>query len=115
MGLTYCPSVPSAGQWGLHTVDVEVNIECHRSASILKGYQYRGIWDLSKVYQPELLEHVSAGEVLEADSNLSSCINFTVFSFVTAYNLYKNVGGLHGCNFTFCVKPAPSILQIPNI
>ena len=28
------------------------------------------IWDLSKAYQPELLERVSAGEVLEADSNL---------------------------------------------
>ena len=41
---------------------------------------------LSKVYLPELFERVSAGEVLEADSNLSISINFTIFSFVTAYN-----------------------------
>ena len=62
----------------------------------------QGICD-SKVCLPELLEHVSAGQVLEADSNLSRCINFTVFSFVMAHN-NKNVGGLFGCNFTFCVK-----------
>ena len=42
------------------------------------GRYTQGISDLSKVYLPELLEHVSAGEVLETDSNLSSCINFTV-------------------------------------
>ena len=41
----------------------------------------------SKVYLPELLEPVSAGEVLEADINLSSCINFTVSSFVIAYTV----------------------------
>ena len=39
---------------------------------------------------------------MEADSDLSGCINFTVFSFVMAYN-NKNVGGLVGCNFTLCV------------
>ena len=61
-----------------------------------------GIWDLSKVYIPELLERVSAGEVFEANNNLSICINFTVFSFLMAYNNI-NVGGLFGCNFTFCV------------
>ena len=63
---------------------------------------YQGMFDLSKVYLPELLEHVSAGEVLEADSNLSTCINFTVFSFIMAYN-NKNAGGLFACNFTFCL------------
>ena len=62
----------------------------------------QGIWDLSKVYLPVLLERVSAGEVLEVDSNLSTCINFKVFSFVMAYN-NKNVGGLFRCNFTFRV------------
>ena len=41
------------------------------------------------------------GEVLEANGNLLTCINFTVFSFVMAFN-NKNVGGLFGCNFTFC-------------
>ena len=45
----------------------------------------QGIWDLSKVYLTVLLDRVSAGEVLEADSNLSIGINFTVFSFVMAY------------------------------
>ena len=30
----------------------------------------------------EILEHVSAGEVVKADSELSIGINFTVFSFV---------------------------------
>ena len=68
----------------------------------MTGSAIQGIWDLSKVDLPELLERVSAGEVLEADSNLSSCINFIVFSFVMTYN-NKNVGGLFGCNFTFCV------------
>ena len=29
----------------------------------------QGIWDLRKLYLQELLECVSAGEVLEADSN----------------------------------------------
>ena len=41
---------------------------------------------------PELLERVSAGEVVEADSNISTCINFTVFSFIMVYN-NKDVGG----------------------
>ena len=31
-----------------------------------------------KVYQPELLEPVSAGEVFEADNELSICINFSL-------------------------------------
>ena len=41
---------------------------------------------------PELLELVSLGEVFEADiySNLSSCINFTLFSFVMAYTIIIN-------------------------
>ena len=56
---------------------------------------------LSKIHLPDLLERVSVCEILEADSNLSTCINFTVFSFVMAYN-NKNVVGLFGCNFTFC-------------
>ena len=47
------------------------------------------------VYQMNL-RLISEGEVMEANSNLSSCINFTVFSFVMAYN-NKNVGGLFGC------------------
>ena len=38
--------------------------------------RYQGMRDLCKVCLPELLEHVSEGEVLEADSNLSICINF---------------------------------------
>ena len=59
-------------------------------------------YETSERYTYQLLERVSAGEVLEADSNLSTCINFTVFSFVMAYN-NKNVGGLFGCNGTFCV------------
>ena len=76
----------------------------------------QGIWDLNKVYLlPELFKRVSAGEVLEADSNLTIRINFTVFSFVLAYN-NKNVGGLFGYNVTFlCPKPAPLILQNPYI
>ena len=55
-----------------------------------------------KIHLPELLERVSAGEVLEADSNLSTCIKFSVFPVVMAYN-NKIVGGLFGCNVTFCV------------
>ena len=51
--------------------------------------------------QPELLE--SDQEVLKADSNLSICINFTVFSFVMAYN-NKKVGALFGCNVAVCVS-----------
>ena len=66
---------------------------------------------LSKVNLPELLEHVSVGEVLEADSNLSTCINIRVFSFVMVYN-NENVGGLFGCNFTFCVPN--STFDSPN-
>ena len=54
------------------------------------------------VYLPELLERVSAGEVLEANSDLWTGINFTVFSFVMTYN-NKNVGSVFGCNFTFYV------------
>ena len=63
----------------------------------------QGLGDLSKVYLPELLERVSAGVVLEAVINLSICINFTVFSFVMAYNT-KNIVGLLVCNLTFCVS-----------
>ena len=37
----------------------------------LEGLPNQGIWDLSKVYLPEFLECVSAGEVLEEDSYLS--------------------------------------------
>ena len=48
----------------------------------------QGIWDLSKDVS-KLLERVSAEEVVKADSNLSICINFTVFSFVMAYNNKK--------------------------
>ena len=48
---------------------------------------------LQELYLQELMERVSAGEVLEAKSNLSICVDFTVFSFVMAYNI-KNVGGL---------------------
>ena len=67
------------------------------------------------VYLIELLAHVSAEEVLEANSNLSICINFTVILFVMAYN-NKNVGGLFGCNVTFlCPKPSHLIVQIPYI
>ena len=69
----------------------------------------QGIWDLSKVYLPELLERVS--EVLKADSNLSSCINFPVFSFVMAYN-NKNVGDVFVCNVTFVSQT--SIFDSPN-
>ena len=80
---------------------------CALVESMRHAHSYQGIWDLirvslSKVYLPELLERVSAGEVLEVDSNLSICINFTVFSFVMAYN-NKNVGCPFGCNFTLCV------------
>ena len=53
--------------------------------------------------KPKLNEKlVSVGEVLQADNSLSSCVNFTFFAFVMAYN-NKNVGGLFGCNFIFCV------------
>ena len=65
--------------------------------------------EVPKVYETlvryaiaELFERVSAGEVLDSNCNLSICINFTVFSFAMAYN-NKNVGGLFGCNVTFCV------------
>ena len=54
------------------------------------------------VFLPELLKHVSAGEVWEANSNLSVCINFTVFSFLMVYN-DRNIGGLFECHVTFCV------------
>ena len=64
------------------------------------GGEEQGIWDLS--YLPELLERVCVGEVLEANSNLSTSINFTVYSFEMAYN-NKNVRGSFGCNFIFCV------------
>ena len=47
---------------------------------------HQGIRDLSNVYLPELLERVSALEVVKVDSNLSICLNFTVFSFVIIYN-----------------------------
>ena len=40
------------------------NMELHASAHRAKVYA----WDLSKVYLPELLERVSAGEVLQADN-----------------------------------------------
>ena len=45
----------------------------------------QGIWDLSKVYLPELLERVSAGK-LEPAGILSIFVNFKVFSFVKAHN-----------------------------
>ena len=54
------------------------------------------------IYLPELLERVSAGEVLEADSDLLSSVYFALFSFVISYN-NKKVGALFGCNVTFCV------------
>ena len=38
----------------------------------------QSIWDLNKAYLPELLERFSVGDVLEADSNLSSHINFSL-------------------------------------
>ena len=38
------------------------------------------------IHLPELLERGSAGEVVKANSNLSICIKFTVFSFLMAYN-----------------------------
>ena len=44
------------------------------------------VYETCKVYLPKLLELVSAGEVLEAISYLSICINFTVFSCVMACN-----------------------------
>ena len=63
----------------------------------------QGIWDLSMVYLPELLEHVSAGEVVKVDSNLSICIYLTVFAFVTAYN-NKKVCAIFGFYITPCVQ-----------
>ena len=63
----------------------------------------QGIWELSKVYQPELLERVSAGEVREAAGIPPMCVNFRAFSFVMAYN-YKIVGVIYGCYITFCVQ-----------
>ena len=63
------------------------------------------------VYIPEFLECVSVGEVLQADSNLSTCINFTVFSYVMAYN-NKNVGGLFGCYLLFVSQT--STFDSPN-
>ena len=58
------------------------------------------VYESSKVYLPELLERVSVEEVLDANGNLSICINFTVFSFIMAYN-NKNVGSLFGSNVIF--------------
>ena len=55
-------------------------------------YTYQSYWN---VFQ--------AGEVAKADSDLSICINSTVFSFVMTYN-NRNVGGLFGCHITFCVQ-----------
>ena len=80
-----------------------LGVEIHLDWSMEKeSHRYQGIWHLRKVYLPELLERVSGGRSIGGDSNQSICINFTVFSFVMANN-NKNVGGLFGCNFTFCV------------
>ena len=40
--------------------------------------------------------------------------SIVVFSFVMAYN-NKKIGAIFGCHITFCLKPVPLILQIPNI
>ena len=61
-----------------------------------------GIGGLSKVFLPELLERVSAREVLKVDSNLAICINITVFLFVMVYN-NKKVCALFEYNVNFCV------------
>ena len=79
------------GICAVYTFYMLIYLECTQS-----------IWDLSKVYLPELLERVAAGKVLEANSNISTCNNFTVVSFIMAYN-NKNVGDLFGCNVTLCV------------
>ena len=76
------------------------------------GWGNQGIWDLSKVYLPELLERVSAGKAQEAAGTLSICVNFTVL-FVMAYN-NKKVGAIFLCHITFCGQNQ-LILQIPNI
>ena len=51
---------------------------------------------------PKLLERVSSGEVLEADIATIRSASILVFSFLMAYD-NKNVGGVFGCNVTFCV------------
>ena len=50
-----------------------------------------------------LLELVFSEEDVEADSELSICINYTVFLFVMAYN-NKKVGPTFGCHVTYCVQ-----------
>ena len=60
----------------------------------------KGIWDLSMVYLPELLERVSAGEVEKADNNLSIRIQFTVL-FLMVYN-NKKMFAIFGCYVTTC-------------
>ena len=77
-----------------------------------KGSFTQGIWDLSK---RSLLERVSAGEVLEANRNLPICINFTVFSFVMRIIIKTLVTYLDVMLYFLCPKPAPLILQMPNI
>ena len=42
-------------------------------------------------------------EAWEAAGILSICANFTVFSFVMAYN-NKKVGAIFGCHITFCMR-----------
>ena len=93
---------PHMAGWQDHTWSRHDYLQSCRSCVIANGRCAQGMSDLSKVYLPELLERVSAGEALEADSNLSTCINFTVFSFVIPLS-HKNTGDLFGCNFTFCV------------
>ena len=60
------------------------------------------------VYLPELLERVSAGEVVKAKV---VGINFTVFSLVMAYN-NKNVGDTFLCHVTLVSKT--STIDFPN-
>ena len=59
------------------------------------------------------MERISAGEVLEADSNLSVCINnFTVFSFVMAHNNKKKKVPYLAVISLFVSKP--STFNSPN-
>ena len=61
------------------------------------------------VFVLELLEHVSVGKVQEAPGILSICVNFTIFSFVMAYN-NKKVGTLFGWHYFLCPKWVSFIL-----
>ena len=63
------------------------------------------LWDLSKVYLTELLGFFLREKSWRRTATYrpqTTCINFTVFSLVMAYN-NKKVGGLFGYNFTLCV------------